>query len=56
MDELTLTRAATRRKWGKPRPSIPSRFLFEMRAVADVDSECDEDEDGDRTMLEAHSQ
>lgn len=30
-DHLTLTRAAARRKWGKLRPSIPSRFLFEMR-------------------------
>jgi DNA helicase-2/ATP-dependent DNA helicase PcrA len=29
-DHLTLTRAASRKKWGKPRPSIPSRFLFEM--------------------------
>ena len=29
-DVLTLTRAATRRKWGKVRPSIASRFLFEM--------------------------
>ncbi|MFQ5731326.1 MAG: 3'-5' exonuclease, partial [Planctomycetaceae bacterium] len=32
MDELTITRAASRRKWGKRRPTIPSRFLFEMRA------------------------
>jgi len=29
-EQLTISRAATRRKWGKPRPSIPSRFLFEM--------------------------
>ena len=29
-DHLTLTRAASRKKWGKPRTSIPSRFLFEM--------------------------
>jgi DNA helicase-2/ATP-dependent DNA helicase PcrA len=29
-DQLTLTRAASRKKWGKPRPSVPSRFLFEM--------------------------
>jgi len=29
-DHLTLTRAASRKKWGKPRLSIPSRFLFEM--------------------------
>ncbi len=30
-DSLTLSRAATRRKWGKVKPSPPSRFLFEMR-------------------------
>jgi DNA helicase-2/ATP-dependent DNA helicase PcrA len=29
-DHLTLTRAASRKKWGKPRPTIPSRFLYEM--------------------------
>ncbi len=29
-DHLTLTRAASRKKWGKPRPSVPSRFLYEM--------------------------
>ncbi len=31
MDHLTLSRAASRTKWGKRRPSNPSRFLFEMR-------------------------
>ena len=31
MDHLTLSRAANRTKWGKKRPSQPSRFLFEMR-------------------------
>ncbi|WP_437206706.1 ATP-dependent helicase [Planctomicrobium sp. SH664] len=30
-ESLTLTRAESRRKWGKPRPSAPSRFLKEMR-------------------------
>ncbi|MEZ5943051.1 MAG: UvrD-helicase domain-containing protein [Planctomycetaceae bacterium] len=30
-DHLTLTRAETRRKWGKPRRCNPSRFLYEMR-------------------------
>ena len=29
-DHLTLTRAASRKRWGKPRPTIPSRFLYEM--------------------------
>jgi DNA helicase-2/ATP-dependent DNA helicase PcrA len=31
MDDLTLTRAKTRMKWGKRRESMPSRFLFEMQ-------------------------
>ena len=30
-DHLTLTRAAARKKWGKKRLSIPSRFIREMR-------------------------
>lgn len=30
-ESLTLTRAASRRKWGKPRQTAPSRFLHEMR-------------------------
>jgi DNA helicase-2/ATP-dependent DNA helicase PcrA len=31
-DHLTLTRAAARRKWGKLNSTVPSRFLFEMKA------------------------
>ncbi|QDU91153.1 ATP-dependent DNA helicase PcrA [Pirellulimonas nuda] len=34
-DDLTLTLALSRRKWGKPRDSIPSRFLYEMTGQAD---------------------
>ncbi|MEX0586155.1 MAG: 3'-5' exonuclease, partial [Pirellulales bacterium] len=34
-DQLTLSFALTRRKWGKPRPTIPSRFLYEMTGQAD---------------------
>lgn len=34
-DELTLTLALTRRKWGKPRETIPSRFLYEMIGQAE---------------------
>jgi DNA helicase-2/ATP-dependent DNA helicase PcrA len=30
-DSLTLSFCRSRMKWGKPRPSIPSRFLMEMR-------------------------
>src|SRR5690606_25058886 len=30
-ETLTLTFTKARMKWGKPRPSIPSRFLMEMR-------------------------
>jgi ATP-dependent DNA helicase UvrD/PcrA len=32
---LTLTMALSRNKWGKPRPTIPSRFLFEITGQAD---------------------
>ncbi len=34
-DRLTLSLALTRRKWGKPRPTDPSRFLFEIIGQAD---------------------
>ncbi|MCY2967538.1 MAG: AAA family ATPase, partial [Planctomycetota bacterium] len=30
---LSISRAATRKKWGKPRACTPSRFLFEMQGV-----------------------
>lgn len=32
---LTLTLALTRNKWGKPRPTLPSRFLYELTGRAD---------------------
>ena len=32
-DVLVLTRAANRTKWGRKIPTIPSRFLFEMRGM-----------------------
>jgi DNA helicase-2/ATP-dependent DNA helicase PcrA len=32
---LTLSFALTRRKWGKPQPTIPSRFLYEMTGQAE---------------------
>jgi DNA helicase-2/ATP-dependent DNA helicase PcrA len=34
-DRLTLSLALTRRKWGKPRDTFPSRFLYEMTGQAD---------------------
>jgi DNA helicase-2/ATP-dependent DNA helicase PcrA len=34
-DQLTLSFALTRRKWGKPRKTTPSRFLYEMTGQAD---------------------
>lgn len=34
-ERLTLTMALTRMKWGKPRETIPSRFLFEIIGQAD---------------------
>ena len=32
---LTLTMALSRRKWGKARPTHPSRFLYELTGRAD---------------------
>jgi DNA helicase II / ATP-dependent DNA helicase PcrA len=29
-EKLTLSMALTRRKWGKPRPTTPSPFLYEV--------------------------
>jgi DNA helicase-2/ATP-dependent DNA helicase PcrA len=34
-ERLTLSLALTRMKWGKPRDSIPSRFLYEITGAAD---------------------
>ncbi len=34
-DRLTLSLALTRRKWGKPRDTLPSRFLYEITGQAD---------------------
>ncbi len=34
-EQLTLSLALTRRKWGKPRPTNPSRFLYEITGKAD---------------------
>ncbi len=34
-DQLTMSLALTRRKWGKPRPTKPSMFLYEITGQAD---------------------
>ena len=34
-DRLTISLALTRMKWGKPRPSVPSRFLYELIGQAE---------------------
>lgn len=34
-ERLTLSMALSRMKWGKPRPTHPSRFLYEMTGQAD---------------------
>jgi ATP-dependent DNA helicase UvrD/PcrA len=34
-EQLTLSFALARRKWGKPRPTMPSRFLYEMTGQAE---------------------
>ncbi len=50
-DHLTLTRACSRKKWGKPRPTVPSRFLFEMTGrpvpMTAVETEVEVDEAGE---------
>jgi DNA helicase-2/ATP-dependent DNA helicase PcrA len=35
MERLTLSLSLTRLKWGKPRDTIPSRFLFEITGRAE---------------------
>ncbi|MEX0676113.1 MAG: UvrD-helicase domain-containing protein [Pirellulales bacterium] len=35
-DHLTISLALSRMKWGKPRPTKPSRFLFELTGQADT--------------------
>jgi DNA helicase II / ATP-dependent DNA helicase PcrA len=35
-EHLTLSFALTRRKWGKPQKTIPSRFLYEMTGQAEA--------------------
>ncbi|HEX3726483.1 MAG TPA: 3'-5' exonuclease, partial [Pirellulales bacterium] len=34
-DRLTISLSMARTKWGKPRPTQPSRFLFEITGQAD---------------------
>jgi DNA helicase-2/ATP-dependent DNA helicase PcrA len=34
-EQLTLSFALTRRKWGKPQKTVPSRFLYEMTGQAE---------------------
>ncbi len=34
-ERLTLSMSLTRRKWGQPRDTIPSRFLYELTGKAD---------------------
>ena len=35
LPKLTLSLALSRQKWGKARPSMPSRFLYEVTGQAD---------------------
>ena len=45
-DVLVLTRAANRTKWGRKIPTIPSRFLFEMRGIVPTPDGGETDEAG----------
>ncbi|MBX3434616.1 MAG: UvrD-helicase domain-containing protein [Pirellulales bacterium] len=47
-ETLTLSFALTRRKWGKPRETVPSRFLFEMTGQAERAPRVDKPEPGKR--------
>ncbi len=42
-NNLTLTRAASRVKWGKRRQTVPSRFLKEMRGKNATESTGEEE-------------
>jgi len=42
MDDLTISWAIARTKWGKPRPSLVSRFIYEMRGESPEGAEIDE--------------
>ena len=35
LDRLTMTLALSRMKWGKSRPTMPSRFLYELTGQAE---------------------
>ena len=41
-----MTRAANRTKWGRKIPTIPSRFLFEMRGIVPTADGGETDEAG----------
>lgn len=43
-DHLAISRSTRRTKWGKARPTLPSRFLFEMRGGAPEEDDETEDE------------
>jgi DNA helicase-2/ATP-dependent DNA helicase PcrA len=46
-EQLTLSMALTRMRWGRPYESLPSRFLFEMTGIED-DSASDEAASGSK--------
>ncbi|MGE3316601.1 MAG: ATP-dependent helicase [Planctomycetaceae bacterium] len=56
MDTLTITRASGRMKWGKHRPSLPSRFLWEMRGEAQHAEEDERDDAVDATSAASTEQ
>jgi DNA helicase-2/ATP-dependent DNA helicase PcrA len=51
MNELTITWAESRTKWGKRQPTIVSRFINEMRAGDDVEEDdVEQDQPGERPV------
>jgi DNA helicase-2/ATP-dependent DNA helicase PcrA len=48
-EQLTLSFALTRRKWGKPRETVPSRFLYEMTGQAEKIAAAGGEKSGNRS-------
>jgi ATP-dependent DNA helicase UvrD/PcrA len=53
MDRLSISRAATRKKWGKPRQTMPSRFLFEMQSDESEEEVSNETEENQNPVSSA---
>ncbi len=55
-DRLTMSLALSRMKWGKPRPSVPSRFLFELTGQAEKVTSAETEQQRPTTAAHRRSQ